>query len=103
MTALPEAKLAREAEICYAVLGCVTDYDSWQEQREAVTVQTVLQTLNQNVETAKKIIRLTVERLRGKPDCECGTALQSAIVTAPDVIPSSIKEQLRPIIGKYVT
>lgn len=102
MTALPEAKLAREAEICYAVLGCVTDYDSWQEHREAVTVQTVLQTLNQNVETAKKIIRLTVGQLSGKRDCECRTALQSAIVTAPEVIPASTKSKLELIIGKYM-
>lgn len=102
MTALPEAKLAREAEICYAVLGCVTDYDSWQERREAVTVQTVLRTLNQNVESAKKIVRLTVGRLGRDRDCECRTALESAIVTAPEVIPSPIKAQLKLIIGKYV-
>ncbi len=102
MTALPEAKLAREAEICYAVLGCVTDYDSWQQHREAVTVQTVLQTLNQNVETAKKIVRLTVGRLGGKRNCECGVALQSAIVTAPEVIPASTKAKLGLIIEKYL-
>ena len=102
MTALPEAKLAREAEICYSVLGCVTDYDSWHEQREAVTVQAVLDTLHQNVETSKEIIKLVVGRLGGKRDCECPTALSNAIVTAPSSIPDEQKEKLSLLIGKYI-
>ena len=101
MTALPEAKLAREAELCYCVLGCVTDYDSWHEQREAVSVQVVLDTLRQNVETAKTIIKLTAGRLRAR-DCECGRALESAIVTAPGAIPATQREKLDLLIGKYV-
>ncbi len=102
MTALPEAKLAREAEICYSVLGCVTDYDSWHEQREAVTVQAVLDTLRQNVETSKEIIRLVVGRLGGKRDCECPIALSNAIVTAPSSIPDEQKKKLSLLIGKYI-
>lgn len=102
MTALPEAKLAREAEICYSVLGCVTDYDSWHVQREAVNVQVVLDTLQKNVEMAKKIIRLVAVQLAGKRDCECATALRGAIVTSPEAIPDGQKKRLGLLIGKYV-
>ncbi len=102
MTALPEAKLAREAEICYSVLGCVTDYDSWHMQREAVNVQVVLDTLQKNVEMAKKIIGLVAVRLGGNRDCECATALRGAIVTSAETIPDVEKKRLGLLIGKYV-
>jgi 5'-methylthioadenosine phosphorylase len=102
MTALPEAKLAREAEICYGVIGCVTDYDSWHEQREAVTVKIVLDILAANIQLARNIVRLAVGRLPAERHCDCASALQTAIVTAPDRIPADLKEKVRPIIGKYI-
>ena len=102
MTALPEAKLAREAEICYSVLGCVTDYDSWHVQREAVNVQVILDTLQKNVEMAKRIIRLVAGRLSGSRHCECATALRGAIVTSVEAIPEGQKKRLGLLIGKYV-
>ncbi|MFC1991897.1 hypothetical protein ACFLVC_04170 [Chloroflexota bacterium] len=102
MTALPEAKLAREAEICYAVIGCVTDYDSWWEHAEAITVDVILETMRHNVDTAKSIIKLAVSRIAEKRDCSCPTALATAIVTAPEMIPAELKEKLGLIIGKYI-
>jgi 5'-methylthioadenosine phosphorylase len=102
MTALPEAKLAREAEICYAVIGCATDYDSWWERGQPVTVDIILGTLQKNVDNAKKIIKLAVARMPEKRDCPCATALQGAIVTAPDLIPPEQKRKLELLIGKYI-
>lgn len=102
MTALPEAKLAREAEICYAVIGCVTDYDSWWERAEAITVDVILNTMRHNVGTAKSIIKLAVGRLSGKRDCPCPTTLETAIVTAKETIPPEQKEKLNLLIGKYI-
>ena len=103
MTALPEAKLAREAEICYAVIGCVTDYDSWWQHAEAITVDVILNTMQQNVGTAKRIIKLAVSRIPEKCDCGCATALETAIVTAPEVIPPEQKEKLKLLIGRYIS
>ncbi|MFC2059795.1 S-methyl-5'-thioadenosine phosphorylase [Chloroflexota bacterium] len=102
MTALPEAKLAREAEICYAVIGCVTDYDSWWQPGEPVTVDVILSTLRRNVDTAKRIIKIAVSRIPDQRDCVCSTELQGAIVTAPELIPAERKEQLNLLIGKYL-
>ncbi len=102
MTALPEAKLAREAEICYAVIGCVTDYDSWWEPGQPVTVDVILDILHKNVDTAKKIIKLAVRRIPEKRDCGCATALKAAIVTAPEMIPPEQKKKLKLLIGKYI-
>ena len=102
MTALPEAKLAREAEICYAVIGCVTDYDSWHEANEPVTVDIILNTQHKNVDTAKRIIKLAVTRIPEKRDCECATALKTAIVTDPAVMPAEQKGKLNLLIGKYL-
>ncbi len=102
MTALPEAKLAREAEICYAVIGCITDYDSWWQPGKPVTVDVILETLRKNVDMAKKIIKLAVSRIAGKRDCECATALQMAMVTAPGMIPPAQKQKLGLLIGKYI-
>jgi len=103
MTALPEAKLAREAEICFAIIGCVTDYDSWHERHEPVTIDVVLNTQRQNVDTAKKIIKLAVSRIPQKRHCECATALKTAIVTASEAIPAEQKKKLRLLIGKYIS
>lgn len=102
MTALPEAKLAREAEICYAVIGCVTDYDSWHESEVPVTIDMILNTMRHNIETAKQIIKLSVARLPRERDCECAGALGAAIVTAPEAIPPAQKKKLALIIGKYL-
>jgi len=101
MTALPEAKLAREAEICYAVIGCVTDYDSWWERGQPVTTDIILNIQHQNIDTVKKIIKLAVSRIPGKRNCGCATALETAIVTAPEMIPPEQKKKLNLIIGKY--
>jgi 5'-methylthioadenosine phosphorylase len=103
MTALPEAKLAREAEICYASVAGVTDYDSWQEKGEPFTVDTILNILHQNTDTIKKIIRLAVARIPEKRDCDCDSALKAAIVTALSFIPPEQKKKLNLLIGKYLT
>jgi len=102
MTALPEAKLAREAEICYAVIGCVTDYDSWLERSQPVTIEVILDTMNKNVDNTKQIIKLAVSRIPKERDCECAHALATAIVTIPEAIPPEVKKKLALIIGKYV-
>jgi 5'-methylthioadenosine phosphorylase len=102
MTALPEAKLAREAEICYAVIACVTDYDSWWEPGKPVDVETIIRTLQANVDTAKHIIKLAVKKLSQERLCSCARALEGAIVTAPEKIPAIQKKKLGLLIGKYV-
>ena len=102
MTALPEAKLAREAEICYASICCVTDYDSWWEPGEPVTVDVILNIMHRNIDIAKKIIKLAVSRLPDKRQCGCATALETAIVTAPEFIPNEQKKKLDLLIGKYI-
>jgi 5'-methylthioadenosine phosphorylase len=102
MTALPEAKLAREAEICYAVIACVTDYDSWHERREPVTVDVILNIQHQNVDTARKMIKLAVARVPKERHCICADALSTALVTAPEYIPAEQRQKLEPLIGKYL-
>ena len=102
MTALPEAKLAREAEICYAIIANVTDYDSWQEESEPLSIEGILSILRKNVDIAKKIIRTAVGRISEKRDCDCASALKTAIVTAPKLIPAEQKERLDLLIGKYI-
>ena len=101
MTALPEAKLAREAELCYAAVTCVTDYDCWHETEADVTADMILANLQRNVETSKRLVRLALGRLPAR-DCPCPNALQSAIVTRPDVVPDQIKRDLAPILGRYM-
>jgi len=102
MTALPEAKLAREAEICYAIIACVSDYDSWWERSQPVTVDVILNILHQSIETVKKIIRLAVSRIPERRDCDCATALKTAFVTAPERMPPEQKKKLNRLIGKYI-
>ena len=103
MTALPEAKLAREAEICYATLACITDYDCWHESEEDVTVEMVVANLSKNVATSKDILRSTLSQIPGRRDCLCSDALKDSIITSPDRVTSEIKERLHPIIGKYLS
>jgi len=105
MTALPEAKLAREAEICYASMNLVTDYDVWYPEHDAVTVEMVVANMRANLETAKRIIRHALpamEALEGKGGCGCQSALAGAIITDPTRIPASKAEQLGLLIEKYV-
>jgi 5'-methylthioadenosine phosphorylase len=102
MTNLQEAKLAREAEICYVTIALVTDYDSWHPGHDSVTVDMVIATLTQNVKTAQHVIANAVERLPIDRTCGCGSALAAAIITRPDAIPADVRRDLAPIIGKYV-
>jgi 5'-methylthioadenosine phosphorylase len=102
MTALPEAKLAREAEICYAVIACVTDYDCWRRGHDAVTAEMIISRLRQNIDTAKQIIKLAVGKVTEKRDCDCATALSTALITSPDVMPEAQKKKLDLLIGKYL-
>ena len=102
MTNLQEAKLAREAEICYATLALVTDYDCWHPGHDAVTVDTVIEYLNKNVRNAQTIMREAVKRLAGEArHCKCGSALKNAIFTSPDLWPEATARKLEAIIGKY--
>jgi 5'-methylthioadenosine phosphorylase len=101
MTNLQEAKLAREAEICYATVALVTDYDCWHPHHDAVTVDQVIAVLNQNSENGQKLIRATVQVLDDQRPCKCGSALKSAILTEKAKVPAEIKEKLAPLIGKY--
>lgn len=101
MTALPEAKLAREAEICYVTVACVTDYDVWHEVEADVSVDLVLENLRRNVETSKRLVRLAAARLPRR-DCPCPNALAGAIITAPELIPEQVKRDLAPIVGRYL-
>jgi 5'-methylthioadenosine phosphorylase len=104
MTNLQEAKLAREAEICYATMALVTDYDCWHPDHDSVTVEMVIEYLNRNAVNAQKLIAGAVGRLAGRSrSCKCGDALRHAIITAPDRITPEAKERLKAIIGKYVS
>jgi 5'-methylthioadenosine phosphorylase len=102
MTNLQEAKLAREAEICYATLALVTDYDCWHPEHDSVTVEMIIANLLQNAKTAQAIIAEVVGRLATERTCPCATALATAIITNPDAIPAQTKQDLAPIIGKYI-
>jgi 5'-methylthioadenosine phosphorylase len=99
MTALPEAKLAREAELCYTVLACATDYDVWNRETDDVSVEGVIANLQQNVATSSEILRLVIPSLPEERDCPCATALQNAIVTAPDRIPPETRRRLDILIN----
>ena len=102
MTNLQEAKLAREAEICYATLALVTDYDCWHEEHDAVSVETIVEYLNKNVRNAQVIMREAVKQLAEKPrGCRCDSALKNAIFTAPEFWPEETRKKLEAIIKKY--
>ncbi len=102
MTNLQEAKLAREAEICYATLALVTDYDCWHPDHDSVTVEMIIANLQQNAKTAQQAIAEAVGRIRGARACGCQDALASAIITRPELVPEQTKKDLAPIIGKYM-
>ncbi|HEX7154891.1 MAG TPA: S-methyl-5'-thioadenosine phosphorylase [Thermoanaerobaculia bacterium] len=103
MTNLQEAKLAREAEICYATMALVTDYDCWHEEHDDVNVETILSYLRANAEMAQTTLRNSIAKAASRTrDCGCVNALQYAIITDPSLIPPKVKEDLAPIISKYI-
>ena len=102
MTNLQEAKLAREAEICYSTVALITDYDCWHPDHDSVTVEMVIGNLMQNAKTAQQIIAGAVERLPYARSCECASALKFALITRPDAIPESTRKELAPLVGKYL-
>lgn len=102
MTNLQEAKLAREAEICYATMALVTDYDCWHPDHDAVSVEMVIANLMANAVTAQRVIADTVERLGVDRPCACGDALKTALITNPDAVPDAVRRELAPIVGRYL-
>ena len=102
MTGMPEARLAREAELCYAMLALVTDYDVWHEEEEPVTVQVVIERLHRNAAAAQAVLRDLVPRLAGERACACGSALQFALITDPACVPAQTRERLGLLIGRYL-
>ncbi|MEK7845835.1 MAG: S-methyl-5'-thioadenosine phosphorylase [Nitrospinota bacterium] len=102
MTNVTEAKLAREAEICYATIALATDYDCWHDAEEDVTVEAILEILHKNVTTAQRIIKNAVSKIDMERKCPCKNALQNTILTAKNKIPKKIKKDLELIIGRYV-
>ena len=103
MTNLQEAKLAREAEICYATIALVTDYDCWHPEHDSVTVDMIVQNLVANAKTAQQVIADAVSHLPFERTCECARALEHAIITRPEFVPEQVKRHLAPIIGKYIS
>ena len=102
MTNLQEAKLAREAELCYSTIAMVTDYDCWHPHHDSVTVEQIIAVLNQNSENACKVVRYAVAAMPRERGCKCGEALQFAIMTQRDLIPQEARDRLGLIIGKYM-
>jgi len=102
MTASPEAFLAREAEICYAAMAHVTDYDVWHVSEAPVTVEMVIQTLNKNTALAQEAVRILARSLKQERPCDCGHALASALITRKDVIPPETRQKLDLLINKYL-
>jgi len=102
MTAVPEAQLAREAEICYAAMAHVTDYDVWHETAEPVTVEAVIRNLQANAEVAKQGVQNLIPLLPARRSCECAHALRDAIITQRDLIPAEVRQRLAPLIGQYL-
>jgi 5'-methylthioadenosine phosphorylase len=103
MTNATEAKLAREAEICYVTIALVTDYDCWHLEEAAVTVEQVIARLVKNAETARAIAKRAVAGLPAERACGCGEALASAVITDPRAIPAPALERLRPILGRRLS
>jgi 5'-methylthioadenosine phosphorylase len=103
MTNLTEAKLAREAEICYATIAMITDYDCWHPDHESVTASQIIATLSQNAENAQKVLRAAVREVPAERSCKCGMALKHSLVTDMKLVPSATKKRLAAIIGKYIS
>ena len=103
MTGLGEAKLCREAELCYQSLALVTDYDCWHQAEEAVSIDKLIAVLNANVVMAKGIIKKLADELPDRRSCTCRDSLKNAIITSPELIPQATKRRMKPIIGKYIS
>jgi 5'-methylthioadenosine phosphorylase len=103
MTNLQEAKLAREAEVCYTTIALVTDYDCWHPSHDAVTVDMIVANLIQNAQTAQQVIAAAVDELPFDRSCECATALKHALITRPEAIPADTRQRLAPIVRKYLS
>ncbi len=102
MTNLQEAKLAREAEICYSTIALVTDYDCWHPDHDHVTVEMIVGNLMQNAKTAQQVIAAAVEQLPFERTCECAQALKNAVITRPDAVPDDVRRALGPLVDKYL-
>jgi 5'-methylthioadenosine phosphorylase len=102
MTNLQEAKLAREAEICYATAAMVTDYDCWREGHDDVTVEQIVAVLNQNAANAARVVKAAVAAMPRERKCACCSALQYAVLTSRDAIPAGTREKLDLLLGKYL-
>jgi len=102
MTNLQEAKLAREAEICYVTIAMVTDYDCWHPHHDSVTVEQIISVLGKNAENAAKVVKATVSAMPATRSCKCGSALAHAILTDRTKIPAATREKLQLIVGKYL-
>jgi 5'-methylthioadenosine phosphorylase len=103
MTNATEAKLAREAELCYATIAMITDYDCWHPEHESVTGAQIIETLNRNAENAQHVLREAVRAMPAERTCKCGTALQHALITDMKLVPTATKKKLASIIGKYLS
>jgi 5'-methylthioadenosine phosphorylase len=101
MTNLQEAKLAREAEICYATVAMVTDYDCWREGHDAVTVEEIVAVLHKNADNAARVVKAAVAAMPRERNCACASAAKFAVLTQPDAIPAAAKEKLKLLFGKY--
>jgi 5'-methylthioadenosine phosphorylase len=101
MTNVTEAKLAREAEICYSTIAMITDYDCWHPEHDSVTVATIIATLNQNAANAQSVLRQAIKALPSEHACKCANALKHAILTDPKLVPAKTKKNLAAILGKY--
>jgi len=102
MTNLQEARLAREAEICYVTLAMVTDYDCWHPDHDAVTAEQIIANLGRNTATAKAVLRALLRRLPVARACDCANALEHALVTPAHLVPEAVKRDLAPIVGRYM-
>jgi 5'-methylthioadenosine phosphorylase len=105
MTSATEARLAREAEICYASISLVTDYDVWHAEEETVSVELILENLQHNITNAKALLARALQVIPSEPQpgsCPCPTALENTIVTDPGLIPAEVKKNLAPIIGRHL-
>jgi 5'-methylthioadenosine phosphorylase len=102
MTNLQEAKLAREAEICYATVAMITDYDCWREGHDSVTIEEIVAVLHKNADNAARVVKAAVAAMPRERTCACATAAQFAVLTQPDVIPAATREKLKLLFGKYL-
>jgi 5'-methylthioadenosine phosphorylase len=103
MTNVTEARLAREAELCYATIAMITDYDCWHPEHESVTASQIMATLSQNAENAQRVLRTAIRELPADRSCKCGSALQHALVTDLKIVPKATKKRLAAIIEKYIS